>query len=493
MATCQLDGVVRRLREVTSRHAAGERSDAELLREFVCSGDESAFTALVRRHGPLVLGVCRRVLRNGADADDCFQATFLVLVRKARSLRRPESLANWLYGVAYRVARKARVAAARRQAKEALAMSRTETSAQRPEELLAALDQELAALPDKYRVLLVRCDLGGETRKEVARDLGYPEGTVASRLARARALLARRLSRRAPGLSAGALTVALTETGKAGVSAALVSLTVWAAVGQAAVPAKVLALTEGVLKAMFLTKLKPVVLVLTVAVLAAVTGVLAAGGDGGAERPPDPARPAPVKKAGVSDAEFIRRACLEIRGSLPTDIEVHYFLQDTNPKKRTWLVGKLKEEAALRGEGSKVAQPANTPQGGAAQLEGWWEVSRLVLHGEEALPGKFEKAELAFFGNKVRFRLHRQGQRERPDTEMDFLLDPKRQPHGIDFIPRQGPLEGKALRGIYEVKGDNLRLCFSDQPEAPRPSGFRVSAGANLYLVIARRPRARAE
>jgi RNA polymerase sigma factor (sigma-70 family) len=489
MAAGQLDSVVRRLREVTSRQAVGERTDVELLREFVHTGNESAFTALVHRHGPLVLGVCRRVLRNRADAEDCFQATFLVLVRKARSLRRPESLANWLYGVACRVARKARVVAARRRAKEALAMPRAETTNDATDDLLVALDQELAALPENYRVPLVRCDLGGETRREVARDLGCAEGTVASRLARGRVLLARRLSRHLPGLGGGALAALLAENGKACVPASLVSLTVRAAAGQTA-SANVLALTEGVLKVMFLNKLKAVVLILMVGVLATATGVLAVGGPRPRDEPSDPSRPAPAKEARISDAEFIRRACLDIRGSLPTDIEVHYFLQDTNPKKRAWIVGKLKEEAALQGEGRKTAQPGeDRHQAGMKRLEGTWKVSRLVMQGQEVPPGQFHTAEVSFQGGKVRFRLERKGQDEQPASEFSFRLHPAQPYQAIDFIPREGPLTGKTLRGIYEVTGNTLRLCFSDQPDRVRPTEFRVPAGSNLYLVTARRAR----
>src|SRR5436305_1502875 len=145
-----------------------EVPDGELVDGFVARRDGAAFEALVRRHGPMVLGVCRRVLGHAHDAEDAFQATFLVLVRKAASVRPREQLANWLYGVAYHTALKARAAAARRRAREkrAGAMSRRTTLPEdRWSDLQPVLDEELARLPDKYRVPVVLCDLEGKTRK----------------------------------------------------------------------------------------------------------------------------------------------------------------------------------------------------------------------------------------------------------------------------------------------------------------------------------------
>ena len=154
------------------------------------SKDEAAFEALVRRHGPMVLGVCRRVLRNHHDAEDAFQATFLVLVRKAASIVPREMVANWLYGVAYRTALKARSMIARQRVRERQVTEMPEPEAAEPDDcwrdLQPLLDQELSRLPDKYRVPIVLCDLEGKTGKEAARQLGWPEGTVASRLARGR-------------------------------------------------------------------------------------------------------------------------------------------------------------------------------------------------------------------------------------------------------------------------------------------------------------------
>src|SRR5262249_12792484 len=155
--------------------------------------DDDAFEALVRRHGPMVLGVCRRVVGHDAEADDAFQATFLVLARKANAIAQRDLLANWLYGVAFRTALEARSRMLRRHSLEQpfddFPQFETEAEAERAE-LLALLDSELNRLADKYRVPVVLCELEGRSRREVARQLGIPEGTLSSRLAAARRLLA---------------------------------------------------------------------------------------------------------------------------------------------------------------------------------------------------------------------------------------------------------------------------------------------------------------
>src|SRR5262249_49931780 len=153
--------------------------------------DEAAFEVILRRHGPTVLGVCRRIAGAGPDAEDAFQATFLVLARKSRAVRPRSALAGWLYGVAVRAALKVRAAEARRKVREreVATMPRpADAEPPRPDEL-AALHRELGRLPADLRATVVLCDLERKTRAEAARQLGWPEGTVASRLARARRLL----------------------------------------------------------------------------------------------------------------------------------------------------------------------------------------------------------------------------------------------------------------------------------------------------------------
>jgi RNA polymerase sigma factor (sigma-70 family) len=280
MAAGSLNNILRHLRGALEERVG--TADAELLKRYVGHRDEAAFAALVRRHGPMVLGVCRRVLRHEADAEDAFQATFLVLVRKAAALRSPGTLGNWLYGVAYRTALHARHAASKRRAKEAAMPTRSAPPEDCWADLLPVLDQELERLPEKYRAVLVLCELQGKTRREAAGLLGCAEGTVASRRARGLALLAKRLTRHGPAVTAGALATVLSQA-VAGVPDSVVSTTIKAAgllaAGAAvagAIPVKVAALTEGVMKTMLLSKLSKamVVLLVTVGVLGGGAGLI---------------------------------------------------------------------------------------------------------------------------------------------------------------------------------------------------------------------------
>ena len=198
-------------RSVTSRPSSsmgviGGLSDGQLLDRFVERREGAVFEAIVRRHGPMVWGVCRRVLRDHHDAEDAFQATFLVLARKAASVMPREKLGNWLYGVAYQTAMKARAMRAKRRGREGQVPDMPEPMAAPDDlrdELAESLDRELSRLPEKYRIPIVLCDLEGRTHKEAASQLGWPIGTVSSRLSRARSMLAKRLSRRGLSLSAG--------------------------------------------------------------------------------------------------------------------------------------------------------------------------------------------------------------------------------------------------------------------------------------------------
>jgi RNA polymerase sigma factor (sigma-70 family) len=259
-------------------------TDGQLLDCFLTQRDDAAFAALVMRHAPMVWGVCRRVLHHHHDAEDAFQATFLVLVRKAATVEPKEMVGNWLYGVAYQTALKARSVSTRRKEREKQMVEMPEPAVEEREvwhDLQPLLDQELSRLPDKYRVPIVLCDLEGKTRKEAARQLGWPEGTVAGQLAVGRKVLARRLARRGVGLSGGALAAVLSHNAAwAGVPPSVLSSTIQAATvlaaGQAAaaglISVKVAALTEGVAKTMLLNPLKT-----ATAVLLAV-GILGTGG-----------------------------------------------------------------------------------------------------------------------------------------------------------------------------------------------------------------------
>lgn len=191
--------------------------DAKLLARFAATRDGDAFAELVRRHGPLVLSVCRRVTGHPQDAEDAFQATFLVLAKKAGAVRNPDLLANYLYGVAFRVASRARRSALRRRRREVTvaALPDPPAAAQPPAaELLPIVDQELTALAECYRDAIVLCDLRGQSREDAAVALGIPEGTLSSRLANGRKKLAARLARRGVSLSA-ALPLLLAEASAA--------------------------------------------------------------------------------------------------------------------------------------------------------------------------------------------------------------------------------------------------------------------------------------
>ncbi len=179
-------------------------SDGQLLDWFVQQREEAAFAALVRRHGPMVLSVCQRVLKKSQDAEDAFQATFLVLAEKAPRLRHPGLLANWLYGVAYRTALHARQRASRRSEREREAATLYFTSNEEEieaREMRRVLDEELQALPEKYRAPLVLCYLESMTNAEATQMLGWPSGSMSHRLARGRELLRERLESRLAGVS----------------------------------------------------------------------------------------------------------------------------------------------------------------------------------------------------------------------------------------------------------------------------------------------------
>jgi RNA polymerase sigma factor (sigma-70 family) len=310
MATRQLRRVIHQLHTAAFSTEEAGLTDGQLLERYVRSREEEAFAALVRQHGPMVWGVCRRVLASHHDAEDAFQATFLVLVRKAASIVPREMVANWLYGVAHCTALKARSTTARRRTREKQVTAMPE-SVLPPhalwDDLRPVLDRELSRLPEKYRAVLVLCDLEGKTRKEAARQFHLPEGTVATRLATARTMLAKRLARYAPALSGAALAAALVQdTASAGVPRSVAFSTIKAATlfaaGQAAagglLSGKAVALAEGVLQTMLLTKLKIATAVLTFLVLGAAAATLTQQTLAGKAEPPaaQPAAETPPDK-----------------------------------------------------------------------------------------------------------------------------------------------------------------------------------------------------
>ena len=256
-------------------------TDGELLNRFLNIGDDDALTALVRRHGPMVWGVCRRLLRSHHDAEDAFQATFLVLVQKAATLPNRETVGNWLYGVAHQTAVRMRAIVAKRGVRERQVEVMPEpATAERYvwNDLAPILDEELSRLPDKYRALIVLCDLEGVTRKEVARQLNIPEGTAASRLAAARSMLAKRLARRGVVVSGVLVGEVLSQQSAGAImpttvaTSTIKAATIIAAGHRAAgaISPTVAALKTGVTNAMFMTKIKTSV---AVGLLAWATGL----------------------------------------------------------------------------------------------------------------------------------------------------------------------------------------------------------------------------
>jgi len=283
MTVLSLNEIVTQLRVVLPD--GGELTDGQLLAQFIGRHDEAAFSALVKRHGPMVLGVCRRLLGNVHDADDAFQATFLILVHKAASVIPRQRVGNWLYGVAYNTALAARAKNNRRRSKEKQVTELPEPAMPPPDDgsdLRPFLDRELSRLADVYREAIVLCDLEGTTRKEAAQKLGIPEGTMSSRLTMARRQLAKRLSRHGLMLSGGAVATLLSQSAaSACVPLPLAASTVKAAATVAAgsatagvVFAGAAALTEGVLRTMFLTKVKKTLTAVILAIFLAAGIVL---------------------------------------------------------------------------------------------------------------------------------------------------------------------------------------------------------------------------
>ncbi len=317
MQDLKLKRVVGQLRAVAGPPPVADQTDRELLGAFCLRGDQEAFAALLARHGPMVLRVCRRVLRGEQDAEDAFQATFLVLAGKAGSIRKTESLASWLHGVAHRVSLRARRDAARRRSHEREALPMSARTGQRELdwiEVQQALDEEIQALPPMYRNPFVLCFLEGRSRAEAARELGLKEGTVWSRLAQARKRLHQKLAGRGIALPALLAAGALSEGLARALPARLAQSTVQAVLASVAgevvsdglLSARAAALAKGVSQAMSITQMKSVFLCLvTAAVLALGAGALAL--ERAAARPPEKATRRPAvrevnPKAGIDDA-----------------------------------------------------------------------------------------------------------------------------------------------------------------------------------------------
>lgn len=296
MATAGLGDAVRRVFDRVRDGAS--HGDGDLLTRYRTERDQEAFGSLVRRHGPMVLGVCRRVLRDSHAADDAFQATFLVLAKKAEAVRPPDRLAPWLYGVAYRTALKARGRAfRRRQVEQDYAAGAGVRSGAAPAceagELLPVIDEQLNGLPEKYRTPLLLCGVQGLNKAEAAQRLGLPEGTVSSRLARARDMLRDRLVRRGVAVPAAFAALLTPDALQAAVTQPLTASACEVALGSVAVPETVFTLSHEVIRSMTLSKFHLLsAIALSASLAGGGFGLLSINAD---EKKPQPAQ-AQVKK-----------------------------------------------------------------------------------------------------------------------------------------------------------------------------------------------------
>jgi len=434
-----LKSVLRYLRHAAESQQVRDLTDAELLERFRAQRDEAAFTLLVHRHGPMVMGVCRRMLGEHHGAEDAFQATFLVLCRKAASIHTGGSLAAWLHRVAQRVARKARKSTIRRREQERRPAvdGRAEPVDERTwDELRLVLDEELSQLPAKYRAPVMLCYFQEKTNEQAARELGCPKSSLSWRLGRARELLRERLVRRGVTLSAGTLAaVLLGQTATAASPDLLVISTVkavirFAAGGAGAVSAEVATLTKGAMKTMFLTKLKIATVAVLVAgwlggsVLVAHRVLAGEGVEGASSRAPAPARMNP------------------------------FFASARKPP----------------------AEPVGDEQ---EALQGAWECESAELEGKALLEDEVKKMRVVIKDNRM--VIVPGGEFER----LSFKVDAAKNPKVLHVTPTEGKDKGKMTPVIYELnpKAGTLKLCFDTKEGKKLPTEFAAKPGSGMILL----------
>jgi RNA polymerase sigma factor (sigma-70 family) len=443
------------------------QSDEHLFRSFVEARNEDAFAEIVRRHGAMVLGVCRRVAKSIHDAEDAFQATFLVLARKAESIS-PATLAPWLYGVAYRTALKARIVASRRRLKEHSMVDVPETW-QTPKEvdreLTQQLDSALLRLPAKYRAAIVLCELQQLPRRRAAALLQIPEGTLSSRLAAGRKMLAAHLNKRGLTPSVGALGVALSILSRSAPAEPLVVSTVEAAAIYRASGAVSLATTscgaatlaQGVLKMMLIKKVAIGMLVLLTGT-SAVVGVAVYGG-----------RASEQEGSSVANADK-QPEVIHSTGKL--DALNAKFNANQAREKSTKIVKAEKKEDQKKRE----AKP-DPRQAVQKALQGVWAIESLEDHAKLVYPNGFV---VVFDQDRFTFKLPP----EQPFSGR-YEVDPKRGPQIINFIAKE---DGKPRLAIFDLNGDELRICMNEDPNGERPDRFvSEKAGKNDLLMVLKR------
>ncbi len=473
MAGAPLGVVLQQLRRLIGSRTA-DWSDHDLLQRFVAQRDQDAFAMLMERHSPLVWSVCRRLLNDSHDAEDAYQAAFLILVRKAASIRRQACLASWLYRVTFRVALHAqrRANGRRTEEREVDSMPAPEASPDLHwDEIRPVLDEEVNCLPEKYRAPIVLCYLQGKTNEDAARRLGWTKGTVSGRLARARDILRKRLSRRGVTLSAGALAAVVTEkAGAAAVPTALFQTTLRAATliaaGQTlaagAISASAATLVKGVMQEMFASKLKMMALtVLCIGIMGTGTGAVLVWGYGD-----EPKTDKPPSAAKSADPQTVS--------------------SDSKPEPN---------------------------KSDLQKLQGTWRVVELEMDGNkidsEALGGGKPLLKLTFTGDKLSFEVAKEA-REGAYSPLagTFQLDETQKPKTIDVTrdgepnrrladivlfsirTNDGRRLGIGLRhGIYRLEEDRLTICTGRE----RPSEFTTWRASNVIVFMLKRDSANKE
>ncbi|MCA1686080.1 MAG: RNA polymerase sigma factor, partial [Planctomycetia bacterium] len=486
------EAVLAQIDRVFNRGTVAGLSEGGLLARFVAGSDEAAFTAIVARHGPMVLGVCRRILRDEHDVEDAFQATFLVLVRRAGSIRDGDLVGPWLHGVARRVAVRARANAARRHVREAARVDDVAAAPTGGHELRSILDEELDRLPGRMRAPLVLCYLDGLTHDEAASRLRWPVGTVRSRMARGRDLLRRRLSRRGVSADDAALASVLIP---AKVPPGWLDLTVRASLqfmtqksaAVAVTSGTAAALARGVLDAMMIAKLK-------VLGAAAVACVLTLGGArtfaqfGGISGTFPSDKLAPEKKAGDRPAAILR-ALNQVQSQLRKSVEQIADLEGEVKALRTELEAMKSSPPAALGE---APVPDRQGRGNPRDSQGSDRSARRTDKGVPARPKEAKPPSHTQIGQNSILVISPEGDRAAVhnlvsgETERVKLSDDKTTPHEV--VPIVGP--GIVALG---VKGPRItRLAAYVENGGMRgygaPMGMMMGMGNPPARPVDRRP-----
>jgi RNA polymerase sigma factor (sigma-70 family) len=523
VTTRRKNSVLGQLRTLFNVGAIGDMTDGQLLERFASGGEaaELAFAALVERHGAVVRQTCRSILRDEHDAEDAFQATFLVLVRKSGSLWVRDSLSPWLHHVAYRAARCVRSAAARRTARERRAAEmiaerdyRGETSDGAGEDFGAAMHEEIERLPERYRVPVVLCDLEGRTQEQAARHLGCPVGTVKSRLARGRVLLRDRLTRRGLIVPTGLVVAGLVpRTVPAAPSASWADATTRAAMqiaaGQpltGAVSTAVLAVMKGVSRGLFMNSLKRAALaVVTLGALAAGAGGLGWAGIGeptGDREDPSRSRVSRPAAGGEGPRNGVPEPEIRDTGGIRGQWEVLYVAGTVAGKREGYpmpnlmvpvtdktinlpeLTGKPDDPLNYLGAISYTLDPgrkeADEGVESAQEKLKWYRMS-VARIGQAVRMGLVPEAELTKL--KAQYKVAETALRDA--ERLRYERKAKKAESFIDM--KAGPGEGKVLRGIYLLRGHVLTICYDDADRG-RPETFADNKPSE-HLIILRRER----